>query len=259
MSIVSIRQLVKTFGTFNAVNHLDMDVEAGEVFGLLGLNGAGKSTTLRCLLSLIKPTSGQIKVFGYDIQKDRNKILSQIGCLVEKPDHYTFLSAQQNLQLQAGYYGIHPSKSDIENLLERVGLRTRPNQPVKTFSQGMKQRLGIACTLLHNPPLIILDEPANGLDPQGIIDLRHLILSLKNAYGKTVILSSHLLSEMEMIADSMVIVHKGQNKIQGRVADLLSEDDIIPYRHESKLKALHHLKLHWLPSGGLFGHYHEAY
>jgi ABC-type multidrug transport system ATPase subunit len=227
MSLVTIEGLVKHFGQIKAVDGLDMSVDEGQIFGLLGLNGAGKSTTIRCLLTLIKPTQGNIKVGGYEISTQRAEVLRQIGSMVEKPDHYKNLSGLTNLRLSARMYGIKPTAAITDHALEVVGLKGRENQAFQTYSQGMKQRLGIALALLHDPKLIILDEPTNGLDPQGIIDLRNLILRLKNEFGKTIVLSSHILSEVELIADSMVIIHKGKNVIQGSVQQLLSENDLL--------------------------------
>jgi ABC-type multidrug transport system ATPase subunit len=227
MLLVQIRGLVKHFGAIKAVDGLDMSVEEGQIFGLLGLNGAGKSTTIRCLLSLIRPDAGSIEVGGYTLERNRAEVLQQIGSMVEKPDHYKNLSGLTNLRLSARMYGIDPTRALTDKTLEIVGLKGRENQLFKTYSQGMKQRLGIALALLHDPKLMILDEPTNGLDPQGILDLRNLILRLKHEFGKTVILSSHILSEVELIADSMVIVHGGKNVVQGSVQKLLSEDDLL--------------------------------
>ncbi len=224
--MVEVKNLVKIFGETLAVDHLNMEVKEGEIFGMLGLNGAGKSTTMRCMLSLIKPDAGTISFFGKNIKTHREFILRNIGCLIERPDHYNYLSAQNNVKLTSRLYGHNPSTKEIEAIFELVGLKGKETHLVKTFSQGMKQRLGIANTLIHNPKLILLDEPTNGLDPQGIIDLRNLILRLKSEFKKTIILSSHILSEIEMIADSLVIIHKGKNMIQGKMSELLSEKEI---------------------------------
>lgn len=225
--MVEIKNLVKTFGAIRAVDNLSLNVKRGEIFGLLGLNGAGKSTTMRCMLNLIKPDAGEMFFFGMNVNENRNLILSKIGCLIEKPDHYNYLSAWQNLLLSAKLYGRHPDKKEMESVFELVGLQGKEKQKVKTFSQGMKQRLGIANTLIHDPELIILDEPTNGLDPQGIIDLRNLILKLKTERNKTIILSSHILSEIEMIADSIAIIHKGRNMIAGKMNELLSGNEVV--------------------------------
>jgi ABC-type multidrug transport system ATPase subunit len=225
--IVEIKNLTKKYGNLTAVNDLNLTVDKGEIVGFLGPNGAGKSTTLRMMLTLIKPTSGSIKLFGKDLATERESILRNIGCIIEKPDFYLYLSARKNLELFARMSGVTPTAKQLDEMFELVGLRGRDKDAVKTFSHGMKQRLGIAQTLIHDPELIILDEPTTGLDPQGIIDLRYLILRLKNDFGKTVILSSHILNEVELIADSMTIINKGKAIVQGKVATLLSNEDLI--------------------------------
>lgn len=224
---ISIRNLTKKFGDFTAVNELNLEIAAGEVFGFLGPNGAGKSTTLRMLLTLIKPTSGEISIFGKNLSTQRSEVLQQVGSIIEKPDFHLYLSALNNLNIQARLCGINPSKKQLLELIDLVGLTGREHDKVKTYSHGMKQRLGLAQALVHNPQLVILDEPTTGLDPQGIIDLRVLILRLKNEFKKTVVLSSHILSEMELIADSMTIISGGKAVVQGKVAELLSNEDLI--------------------------------
>jgi len=225
--IVEVKKLVKNYGNFCAVKNISFDVYQCDVFGFLGPNGAGKSTTIRTILSLIKATSGSIKLFDKDINQYRNTILSKIGCIVEKPDFYKFLSAEKNLELFARISGVDVNKSKLHELIEFVGLKGREKERISGFSHGMKQRLGIAQTLIHNPDLIILDEPTTGLDPQGIIDIRNLILKLKNEQNKTVILSSHILSEIELIANRMIIINKGETIVQGSVAELLNAQDLI--------------------------------
>jgi ABC-type multidrug transport system ATPase subunit len=219
--------LTKKFGDRLAVDDLSIHVQKGEVYGFLGQNGAGKSTTLRMLLTLIEPTSGEINIFSKSIKQHRTEILKNIGSIVEKPDFYKYLSAQKNLELFARISGITVDKSKVHELIEFVGLKGRENDKISGFSHGMKQRLGIAQTLIHNPDLIILDEPTTGLDPQGIIDIRNLILQLKNEQGKTVILSSHILSEIELIANRMIIINKGQTIVQGSVSELLNSAELI--------------------------------
>jgi ABC-type multidrug transport system ATPase subunit len=225
--IVEVKNLVKNYGTFCAVKDVSFDVFENDVFGFLGPNGAGKSTTIRTILSLIKPTSGTINLFGKSLIDNRNFILSKIGCIVEKPDFYKYLSAQKNLELFARISGNSITKLKISELIDFVGLNGREKDKVSGFSHGMKQRLGIAQTLLHNPDLIILDEPTTGLDPQGIIDIRNLILQLKNEKNKTVIISSHILSEIELIANRMIIINKGKTLVQGGVSELLNSQEII--------------------------------
>lgn len=225
--IVEVKNLVKNYGSFCAVKDVSFDVYQNDVFGFLGPNGAGKSTTIRTLLSLISPTSGSINLFGKSIIEDRNYILSKIGCIVEKPDFYKYLSAQKNLELFARISGKEIKKSKINELIDFVGLTGREKDKVSGFSHGMKQRLGIAQTLLYDPELIILDEPTTGLDPQGIIDIRNLILQLKNEKNKTVIISSHILSEIELIANRMIIINNGKTIVQGQVSELLNSQEII--------------------------------
>lgn len=226
-SIVELKGLTKKYGDLTAVNDLHLTVNKGEIVGFLGPNGAGKSTTLRMMLTLIKPTSGEIKIFGKNIAQERSSILRNIGCIIEKPDFYMYLSARKNLEIFARMSGVDPDAKKLDEMFELVGLKGRDKDQVRTYSHGMKQRLGIAQTLIHDPELIILDEPTTGLDPQGIIDLRYLILRLKNDFHKTVILSSHILTEVQLIADSMTIINKGKVIVQGKVSDLLSNEDLI--------------------------------
>ena len=173
-------------------------------------------------LSLIKPTSGKINLFGSDILNDREKTLSKVGALIEKPDFYSYLSAQKNLEILGEISAVQGLKAKIDEVLDLVGLTSRRNSKVKTFSQGMKQRLGIAQTLLHDPKLIILDEPANGLDPQGQVDMRELIVRINKERGITVIISSHILNEVEQICNRMVIINKGKSVVEGDVSELLT-------------------------------------
>ena len=179
------------------------------------------------MLSLIRPTSGELKLFGKDLLKNRSYILQRIGCIVEKPDFYKYLSAEKNIEIFARLSGVDVSKSKVHKIIEFVGLKGRERDKVNGFSHGMKQRLGIAQTLVHDPELIILDEPTTGLDPQGIIDIRNLILQLKNEHNKTVLLSSHILSEIELIATRLVIINKGKTIVQGSVSDLLNAQELV--------------------------------
>lgn len=224
--ILEVAHLKKNFGSFVAVDDLSFSVNEGEVYGFLGQNGAGKSTTIRMLLSLITPTSGSIQLFGKSINQYREEILNQMGAVVEKPDLYKYLSGYENLHLFARMSGKLISKAEINNTLALVGLEKRCHDPVRVYSQGMKQRLGIAVALVHDPEFIILDEPTNGLDPQGIADIRNLILMLSKERKKTVLVSSHLLSEIEQIADSMLIINKGRKIVEGKVNELLNPNNV---------------------------------
>lgn len=220
--IIEIKSLTKDFKDLRAVNNLNLSVFKGDVFGFLGPNGAGKSTTIRMLLSLIKPTSGSINLFGKSLTADRIDILKRIGAIVEKPDFYGYLSAYKNLEILGKLSGKDITKNRIMEVLELVGLEKRFKSKVKTFSHGMKQRLGLAQSLLHDPELIILDEPTTGLDPQGMKEIRDLIIHLSREKGKTLFLSSHILYEVELVANRMIIINKGTTKVEGYVKDLLN-------------------------------------
>lgn len=224
--VIKVEKLAKNFGSFEAVRDVSFTVNKGDVFGFLGPNGAGKSTTIRCLLSLIRLNAGTIQMFGKSYATDRYEILSKIGSIIEKPDFYNYLSAQKNLEIFARISGATVSTKEIHEMLEFVGLGGRGKDKTKGFSHGMKQRLGIAQTLLHKPELIILDEPTTGLDPQGIIEIRNLILRLKNEQNKTILLSSHQLSEIELIANRMVIITKGKSLVEGDVQELLNAQEL---------------------------------
>lgn len=221
-SIIKVRNLTKKFGEILAVDHLDFTVTEGEIYGFLGQNGAGKSTTIRMLLTLIEPTQGEIEIFGLRLEKHRKEILQRVGAIVEKPDLYKYLTAFENLNIFAAMSGLKTPRSVLMEQLEKVGLAHRAHSKVKTYSQGMRQRLGIAVALVHDPDLIILDEPINGLDPQGIADIRNLVLHLSRDLGKTIFVSSHLLNEIELVADSMLIIHKGKKIAEGSKQELLN-------------------------------------
>ena len=223
-SVLQSSGLTKKFGTRTAVNALDLDVHRGDIYGFLGPNGAGKSTTIRMALSLIRPTGGSVSLFGRDITRDRSA-LARVGGLVEKPDFYLYLSARKNLEIVSALYG-RVERSRIDEVLGIVGLGDRADDRVKAFSHGMKQRLGIAQALLPDPELLILDEPTNGLDPQGMKEVRELILRLNGENGMTIFLSSHLLHEIEQVATRMCILHQGTLVVQGSVTDLLSRESV---------------------------------
>jgi ABC-type multidrug transport system ATPase subunit len=220
-NIVEVEGLSKSFASFEAVKRISFQIEKGSVYGFLGQNGAGKSTTMRMLLSLIQPSSGKIKIFGKPLKGNEKYILSNIGAIIEKPDTYGYLSGYDNLKIFSKIYGRPTSLLALDALLEKVGLRGRGKDKVKSYSQGMKQRLGIAIALLNDPDFIMLDEPTNGLDPQGITEIRNLIGHFSKNEGKTILVSSHLLNEIEMVADSMIILHKGEKIAEGKVKHLL--------------------------------------
>jgi ABC-type multidrug transport system ATPase subunit len=219
-TIIQVTALSKRFGNISAVDDLSFSVEEGDIYGFLGQNGAGKSTTIRMLLTLIKQSSGDIKIFGKDLHRERRSILSQVGAVIERPDLYKYLSAYENISLFAKMTGRKVSREKLIKHLEQVGLSDRADSKVGTYSLGMKQRLGIAIALVNNPQLVLLDEPTNGLDPQGIADIRNLILFLSKSEKKTVLVSSHLLSEIELIANRMLIIDKGKKIVEGAVHEL---------------------------------------
>ena len=239
MAVIKVENISKNFGTLKAVDNLSFEVEAGQVFGFLGQNGSGKSTTIRMLLSLIHPSSGSIELFGKSIQKNRASILEQVGAIIERPDLYPYLTATEHLQLFAKVIKQKVAAINITKTLEQVGLSHRSQDKVQTFSLGMKQRLGIAIALVHNPSLIILDEPTNGLDPQGIADIRSLIQYLAKEEGKTVFVSSHLLSEIEQVANQILIIHQGKKMVEGVTKELLDpEKRIVQIKTLDDVKAL---------------------
>ncbi len=219
-TIISTSNLSKQFKTITAVADLNLIVNRGDVFGFLGPNGAGKSTTIRMLLGLVKPTRGHISLFDRKLQDHRQFILSKIGALIEKPSFYKYLSARRNLEIHASLRDSHPENPDIDRVLDIVGLLHRADDKLKTYSQGMKQRLGIAQALLGSPELIILDEPTSGLDPEGMKEIRQLIAELSRQ-GLTIFLSSHLLHEVEQVCRQMAIINEGKLLVEGSVEELL--------------------------------------
>ena len=217
--IVKTTDLTKRYGDLCPVNHLDLSVKEGKIYGFLGPNGAGKSTTLKMLLGLVHPTAGEIELFGERLtEKSRVALLRGVGSLIESPAYYGHLTARENLRVYAEILAL-PEKN-IDEVLKIVRLDRQEGKRTSAFSLGMKQRLGLASALLGFPKLLILDEPTNGLDPSGIQEMRELIRSLPERYGMTVIVSSHLLSEVERIADDVGIIAHGRMKYQGELARL---------------------------------------
>jgi len=219
--MIRVAGLSKKYKDIQAVDNLDLFVNTGDIYGLLGPNGSGKSTTIRMLLSLVFPDKGEINIFGLPIQSNRVQILQRIGALVEKPDFYEHLSAAKNLEMLSVYSKFPVDQKKIQETLDLVGIGDRAHSKVKTFSKGMKQRLGLAQALIHDPELLILDEPASGLDPSGVRDVRNLLMYLNKDLKKTIILSSHQLQEIEMMANRMIIINKGKKVVEGVVDKLL--------------------------------------
>ena len=222
--ILRTTDLSKRYKKRWAVSNLNISVRKGEVFGFLGPNGAGKSTTIRMLFSLVKPTSGGFELFGRSMKRCGKSVYSKTGSLIETPSFYNYLTAERNLDILGKLNG-KINRDRIYEVLEIVKLRDRAGDKVKSFSHGMKQRLGIAQALLSMPELIILDEPTTGLDPEGMKEIRELILSLSSDFNMTIFLSSHLLHEIEQVCTNMAIIDEGKLKVQGKVHELIKDTE----------------------------------
>ncbi|MCP4422928.1 MAG: ABC transporter ATP-binding protein [Chloroflexi bacterium] len=224
-SAIRLLDLSKTFGRrkkqVKAVRGVNLEVAANQVYGFLGPNGAGKSTTIRMIMDLIRPSHGQVHLFGQPVRQNHTILQQRVGGLVEGAMFYPFLTGRRNLEVIART-GSFYDPARIEALLKQVGMADRADRSVNGYSTGMKQRLGLAAALLSDPDLVILDEPTNGLDPAGIQEIRHFIRELVDEQGKTVFLSSHLLSEVEQVCDRVAIINKGQIIREGKVTDLLA-------------------------------------
>jgi ABC-2 type transport system ATP-binding protein len=221
-AVISTRGLVKRYGRLRAVDGIDLDVQAGDVYGFLGANGSGKTTTVRMLLGLVLPTSGEIDLLGERMPRAGRKVLPRVGALIEGPAHYGHLSGRENLSLldAAGRGGSwRTRRKRVDEVLEQVGLAGVGRRPVKAYSLGMHQRLGLAGALLRRPELLVLDEPTNGLDPQGITEVRELLLELHRS-GTTVFLSSHLLAEVEQLCSRVGVLDRGRLVLQDELARL---------------------------------------
>jgi ABC-2 type transport system ATP-binding protein len=218
---LSVKSLRKVIGRKEIVKGVDFELKRGEVFGFLGPNGAGKTTTIRMLVGLIKPTSGSIEICGYNVKTQFTRAMENLGCIVENPEMYSFLTGWENLQ----HFARMLPKVDplhIEEVVKLVRLQERINDPVSTYSLGMRQRLGIAQALLGKPKVLILDEPTNGLDPMGIREMRSFIRYLAESEGLTVLVSSHLLSEIQLMCDRVAIISKGEMIKVDTVENLLT-------------------------------------
>lgn len=221
-TVLEVNGLTKKVDRTILVDHLNFSLEKGDICGFLGENGAGKTTTLRMMTHLIFPTSGDVLIHGHSIRTDTRAALSQVGSIIENPTFYLSMTALQNLRLSARLSDQHVSESRMMEVLQMVKLENAKNQKVKTFSLGMKQRLGFANALLCNPSLIILDEPTNGLDPIGLTELKDMVQELSDQ-GITFLISSHMLREIQDICNRVEIIHKGQQIESGYVTDLLNQ------------------------------------
>lgn len=216
--IIEIQGLDFYFKDFKALDQVNLNVPTGSIFGFLGPNGAGKTTTIRILLDLFHSKNSQVKVFGKELRTHRGEILGKIGALIENPSIYKHLSGRQNLEVIRKMVGV--PKSRIDEVLKIVRLVDNADKKAKNYSLGMCQRLGLAAALLTDPELLILDEPTNGLDPSGIIEMRELIISLNKEHGKTIFLSSHILSEIEKLATDVAIIDQGKILFEGKLGGL---------------------------------------
>jgi ABC-2 type transport system ATP-binding protein len=217
--VLVAEHLAKTYGRRQAVADVSFAIGRGQVFGFLGPNGAGKTTTIRMLVGLVRPTSGRVRVAGRDLLADRDGALRRLGCIVESPDFYEYLTGRENLEHFARMIDAD-ALARVDDLADLVRVRERLDDRVATYSLGMRQRLGIAQALLGQPDLLVLDEPANGLDPAGIQELRTLIRRLADQRGLAVFVSSHLLGEIERVCDRIAIVHRGRTLAEGTIAAL---------------------------------------
>ena len=216
VAVLQTEGLSKTFGTFQAVRDLNLQVQEGDLYGFLGGNGSGKTTTMRMILRLIRPTAGRVQLFGKDVQANFIEVMQQVGSLVELPAYYPYLSAVKNLEiLRLASGGVAPSR--IAEVLDLVGLAPRMNDRVGTYSQGMRQRLGIAMAFLAKPRLVFLDEPTNGLDPHGINQVRHVIKDMNKRDGVTFVISSHLLHEIELTCNRVGMIKAGKLILQDKL------------------------------------------
>ena len=216
--MITLHQLTKIFGGRTAVDTLDLSVPRGEIFGLLGHNGAGKSTTIGMLLGQVWPTSGTVSVCGHDVTRSRHAALQRVGAIFETPIFYDYLSGRRNLEILSTYTAPTPAKR-IAEVAEWVGLAGREDSKVRTYSHGMRARLALAQALLPGPELLILDEPTNGLDPEGIHEMRETIRRLHRELDLTILLSSHLLSEVEQLCSRIAVIHGGRKVFDGTLAE----------------------------------------
>ncbi|AOR24778.1 ABC transporter ATP-binding protein [Clostridium taeniosporum] len=207
MDVLEIKNLHKTLGNTEIIKGINFSINQGEIFGFLGPNGAGKTTTIRMIVGLIEPTNGEIKICGYDLSKNKEKALKNVGAVVESPELYRYLSGKENLMQIARIRGV--SKREVEELIKLVGLENRMNDKISKYSLGMKQRLGLAAALIGNPKLLILDEPTNGLDPAGILEFREILKKASKEKKISVFISSHILSEIQNLCDKVAFINKG--------------------------------------------------
>ncbi|MEO6036252.1 MAG: ABC transporter ATP-binding protein [Verrucomicrobiota bacterium] len=241
--MIELRQISKYFGKQCAVSDLDLHVPKGEIFGLLGHNGAGKRTAIGMMLGQVWPTRGEIRICGHDVTRVRQKALQNVGAIFETPVFYDFLSGWKNLEILTHYSAPTP-KARIHEVLEWVGLSGREKSKVKTYSHGMRARLALAQALLPKPELLILDEPSDGLDPEGIHEMRETILRLQRELGLTILLSSHLLNEVEQLCTRIAVMNKGKKVFEGKISEARGQKNWVRIRVGSFAEASRRL-LEW--------------
>jgi ABC-2 type transport system ATP-binding protein len=227
--MISLRNVHKNFGAQPAVDHLDLKVERGEIFGLLGHNGAGKSTAIGMMLGQVWPTDGEIRICGFDVTAQRQHALKKVGAIFESPVFYDYLSGWRNLEILSHYTAPTPARR-IREVIDWVGLTGREQSRVKTYSHGMRARLALAQALLPQPELMILDEPGDGLDPEGIHEMRQTILRLHKEFGLTILLSSHLLNEVEQLCTRIAVLNHGKKVFDGTIAEATRKQNWVRLR-----------------------------
>lgn len=224
--VLKVANLSKSIKKKEIIKDLSFELNKGEVLGFLGPNGAGKSTTLRMLVGLSRPSTGTVSICGHEIGEDYVKAMAHVGCIIEAPDLYAYLSGYKNLEL-LGAMSQHVTKAAIDDAIALVGMEKRIHDKVSIYSMGMKQRIGLAQALIHQPDLLILDEPTNGLDPQGIHEFREIVKSLAKDTGISVLISSHLISEVQLMCDRVCIINQGMIVRDGAVTEMLSTGEIV--------------------------------
>lgn len=225
-SILKVSNLTKKIKKIQIIKDISFDIKQGEIVGFLGPNGSGKTTTLRMIVGLSKPTSGEITINGYSLKKDFVKAMSNVGCIIEGPDLYDYMSGYKNLEL-LGSMSKGVTKKDIDEAVELVGMGKRIYDKVEVYSMGMKQRVGLAQALIHKPKLLILDEPTNGLDPQGIHEFRDIVKKLAKEKGISVLISSHLISEIQLMCDRVSIINNGSVIKNASIQEVLSTGEVV--------------------------------
>ncbi len=243
--MISLRKLQKRFGQLEAVTDLNLEVPAGEIFGLLGHNGAGKSTAIGMMLGQVWPTAGEVRVCGFDVTRERRQALQKVGAIFEAPVFYNYLSGWRNLEILSHYTAL-TSKERIREVVDWVGLTGREQSKVRTYSHGMRARLALAQALLPRPELLILDEPSDGLDPEGIHEMRQTILRLQKEMGLTILLSSHLLSEVEQLCTRVAVMNQGRKVFEGPLAGINRSQGWVRLRVSDFAEAVKLLRLEQL-------------